>query len=83
MERVLMILRGNWYRLIGKNDSLYIKRNKFCESCPFNSKHKPLTFTERIWSLLGDFCTDCGCPLESKLREPLSECPQLKWEQEL
>jgi hypothetical protein len=79
-----MILRGNWYRLIGKNKDLYNKRNAFCESCPFNSKHvKDKTDAQWAWSLLGDYCTDCTCPLKSKLVEPLSECPQLKWGQEI
>lgn len=79
-----MIVKGNWYRLTGKNRDLYDKRNVFCESCPFNSKHiKNKTIAQRIWSLLGDYCTDCTCPLESKLVEPLSECPQLKWGQEI
>lgn len=78
-----MIVRGNWFRLTGKNKDLYIKRNSFCESCPFNSKNtKELTSIERLWSILGDFCTQCGCPLKSKLTEPLSECPLLKWGQE-
>ena len=77
-----MIVRGNYYRLIGKNDSLYSKRNKFCESCPFSSKNKQLTPLEKLWNTIGVFCTDCGCPLQSKLREPLSECPQEKWGQE-
>lgn len=78
-----MIIRGNYYCLIGKNKDLYKKRNSFCESCPFNSKNKKdLTVKEWIWSVMGDFCTECGCPLKSKLVEPLSECPLLKWEQE-
>lgn len=84
MERILMILRGNWYRLIGKNKELLHERNSFCEPCPFNSKNKKdLTDAEWLWSKTGDFCTDCGCPLKSKLVEPLSECPQLKWGQKL
>lgn len=84
MERLWMVIRGNFYRVIGKNKKLYIKRYSSCGSCPFNSKNKKeLTFKERLWSLLGEFCTDCGCPLKSKLVEPLSECPQLKWSQEL
>lgn len=79
-----MIIRGNFYRLIGKNKDLYVKRYTHCGSCPFNSKNKKdLTDTEWLWSILGDFCTECGCPLKSKLVEPLSECPLLKWEQEL
>ena len=62
---------------------MYKKRMGSCESCPFNSKNrKDLTRIDKAWSVLGDYCTDCGCPLKSKLVEPLSECPQLKWGQE-
>lgn len=83
MERLLQILRGNLYRLIGKNEELFKKRNSFCEPCPFNSKNrKDLNNKQKLWQLGGDFCTDCSCPLKSKLVEPLSECPQLKWGQE-
>lgn len=81
MQKLINIVTGNYYRLIGKNNSLYAERNKFCEGCPFNSKHKQLTLIQKAWKLLGDFCTDCGCPLESKLRDPLSECPQDIWGQ--
>lgn len=80
-EKLGMIIRGNWYRLIGKNETLYWRRNAICRRCPLNSKHKKLTFTQKVWAAFGAFCTDCGCPLQSKLREPLSECPQLYWGQ--
>ena len=84
MERILMILRGNYYRLIGKNPDLFCERYKICKDCPLNSRNvKKLSFKHRVWSLLGEFCTDCGCPLKSKLVEPLSECPQLKWSQKI
>jgi len=82
-EKLLMIIRGNFYRLIGKNSDLYKKRYSYCGTCPFNSsKRKDLTFKEKVWKLLGEFCTECGCPLKSKLVEPNSECPLLKWEAE-
>lgn len=83
LERLWMILKGNYYRLTGKNLHLYNSRNSHCSTCPFNSKNKKLTFLEKVWSVLGDFCTECGCPLKSKLVEPLSECPLLKWNQQL
>jgi hypothetical protein len=78
-----MILRGNYYRITGKNSDLYKKRNSFCESCPFNSKNiKDKTLSQWVWGLLGDFCVKCGCPLKSKLVEPMSFCPKSKWEAE-
>lgn len=80
-QRLWMIARGNFYRLIGKNSDLYKTRNSHCTTCPFNSKNKKLTLGQKLWAILGDFCTECGCPLKSKLVEPLSECPLLKWEQ--
>ena len=83
-QRLWMILRGNFYRSIGKNKGLYNKRYISCCGCPFNSKNKKdLTIIEKVWAKLGDFCIECGCPLKSKLVEPLSECPKLKWGQEL
>jgi len=78
-----MIIRGNWYRFTGQNELLYYKRYAVCRRCPLNSKNKKLTFIEKLWSVFGEFCTDCTCPLKSKLTEPLSECPQLYWGQEL
>jgi len=84
MQRLLMIIRGNFYRLIGKNPDLFCERYKICKDCPFNSKNaKNLSKASKIWALLGNFCTDCKCPLKSKLVEPLSECPQLKWGQKI
>ena len=84
MQRLWMIIRGNWYRATKKNQKLYAKRMSFCATCPHNSKNKAkLTVAEKAWNILGDFCTQCGCPLESKLVEPLSECPILKWGQEI
>lgn len=69
---------------MGKNRLLFWKRYAVCRTCPFNSKNKKnLTFLQRIWSFLGEFCTECGCPLKSKLTEPLSECPKLYWIQEI
>lgn len=81
--RVFMIIRGNYYRLIGKNELLFYKRYTACKRCPFNSKNKKdLTFFEKLWTITGEYCTVCSCPLKSKLIEPLSECPELYWGQE-
>lgn len=41
-----------------------------------------MTLGQKAWGILGDYCTECGCPLKSKLVEPLSECPELKWGQD-
>lgn len=72
MLRLWMIIRGNYLNLIGENELLYWNRYKHCRRCP--SKKDAILF---------EYCKDCGCPLQSKLREPLSECPQLKWGQDL
>lgn len=83
LEKLQEIVRGNFYRLIGKNSDLYQRRYSHCGTCPFNSKNKKdLSDLEWLWSFLGDFCTKCGCPLKSKLVEPNTECPLLKWEAE-
>ena len=84
LERLFMIVRGNLYRMLGINKRLYQKRYVYCAVCPASSRNtKDLTDSQWLWSLGGDFCTECTCPLKSKLVEPLSECPQLKWGQEL
>ena len=85
LEKLKMIVRGNFYRIIGKNSDLYKRRYSHCGPCPFHSKNKKdLETLGRIWSLLGDYCTICLCPLQSKLREYNSECPlpEPKWEYE-
>lgn len=82
-QRLWMILRGNFYRSIGKNKGLYNKRYISCCGCPFNSGNKKdLSFIEKLWRLGGNYCTDCGCFLNAKLRVKESECPQLKWKSE-
>jgi len=79
-----MVIRGNYYRLIGKNEILYWQRYAICRKCPINSKNqKSLNSFQKLWSLLGEYCTDCHCPLKSKLTEPLSECPKLYWGQKI
>jgi len=83
-SKIVLIVKGNYYRFTGKNKQLYLKRYLICKDCPFNSKNKKdLNLIQKLWALFGQFCTDCGCPLKSKLTEPLSECPQLHWGQEL
>ncbi len=84
LERLVMIIKGNFKRLFGINKDLYNERYSFCKDCPFNSKNtKELTTIGKIWHCFGEYCTECGCPLKSKLVEPLSECPELKWGQKL
>lgn len=84
MEKLLEIIRGNWYRLTGKKELLFWKRYAVCRTCPLNSKNKKnLSLLGKIYNFFSEHCTDCKCPLQSKLREPLSECPELYWKQEL
>lgn len=84
LEWIKLIVIGNYYRFIGKNIDLYERRYVSCKDCPFNSKNSKLSFRQKSWQVLvGDFCTKCSCPLKSKLVAPLSECPELKWGQEL
>jgi hypothetical protein len=85
LQRLGMIVRGNLYRAIGVNKKLYLKRYAHCAVCPSNSRNsKDLTDVETAWQFIGgEFCTECTCPLKSKLVESLSECPQLKWGQNL
>lgn len=83
--RLWMILRGNVYNILGVNKRLFLKRYVYCAVCPANSRNsRDLDDAETAWQFVGgEFCTDCLCPLRSKLVEPLSECPRLKWGQQL
>lgn len=44
------------------------RRKKICEECDY---FKPIRRQ----------CKDCGCPIDSKVSEPMEECPQGKWAQ--
>ena len=58
------IIKGNFNRLFGLNDLLYIHRYyKHCYKCK-----------EKENSPIGEICGICGCPLESKLRVKNEKC---------
>lgn len=86
LQKLYLILRGNFYRFISKNDFLFYTRYASdCKRCPYNSKNiEKLTIWQKAWNFFfGEYCTDCGCPLQAKLREPLSECPKGYWGQDI
>ena len=62
------IIKGNYYRLINKNDLLYLSRDQKCKTCKY---------LESVPSV-GEICGECGCPLESKLRLEEFECNYIK-----
>jgi len=54
-----------------------VRRTNICESCEwFVEKQDPEWDTDTIRS-----CRLCGCPVDSKVIEPLESCPEKKWVQ--
>lgn len=51
-------------------DKLFAERFESCASCAY---YKSSSFEG------GGECTACGCPIQTKLRQPNSSCPQGKW----
>lgn len=68
LEHPINIIKGNWFRLTDKNDTLYYNRYKACMHC--NEKEK---------TPIGIVCGLCGCPLNSKLRVKEETCELNKW----
>lgn len=66
------IIKGNFNRLFGRKDSLFRKRMEKCSRCQ----------EAELVGGLGIICGICGCPLESKLRDPGSECGKGLWGKE-
>ena len=79
------ILQG-WTNVAFKNEyfeKLAKERAKVCAGCEFFTteyKFKKWTPPENnIEEIRGMGCERCGCPLSSKLRQVLQECPEKKW----
>lgn len=66
------ILRGNLNRILGREGRLYRRRMRICSHCPLNECYRGI----------GRVCARCGCPLESKLRDRVSYCPEGRWDKE-
>jgi len=78
LKKIKDIIEGNYNHLVGlnKDDPLYnisLRRLSICLEC----EHK----TNSSIKLLKPYikCGKCGCPLESKVKAPMSSCPIGKW----
>lgn len=57
-------------------------RAKICSTCPLAEKSNMLNIIlpdDTHKDIQGYRCTKCGCPLSSKVRSILSQCPEDKW----
>lgn len=73
LKQINNIFHGWFYYIFGKNQDLYDRRIKVCNTCPMNSKN--------LYSDSGiEHCVICSCPLQPKLRVPDEECPNNLWE---
>lgn len=68
-EKIKHIIKGWYYRFRGINYELMLERMKHCDKC-----------TEVIYlTKLEKVCSQCWCPLKSKLVVEKEECPLGKW----
>lgn len=79
-------IASGWKNYIFKSptiEELANTRAKICSECPhFSDKHKfkgRLMPDNSIKPIEGVACTLCGCPLSTKLRQVLEQCPEKKW----
>lgn len=65
----LTIIKSIWFNIINKNENLYEKRLKICNTCnkKINIKY------------VGDVCDICGCILDNKTRIKDEHCDLCKW----
>jgi hypothetical protein len=61
------IVNGVTHYFEDKNDQLYKERMQFCSKCPRRTFH-------------GQFCGECKCLLQAKLRLEEERCPLDKWQ---
>lgn len=80
-------IASGWKNYIFKSphiEALAKERAKICaDNCQyFSAKHKfkgKLMPDNTLKEIEGVACTSCGCPLSSKLRQVLEQCPEKKW----
>lgn len=53
------------------------RRTKICESCEWFIQDEDPTYDTEVRRS----CKLCGCPVDSKVTEPLESCPIKKWDQ--
>lgn len=65
---VINIIKGWYFKLFGKKQSLADIRLDICNTC----EHK-------IKTSLGEACSQCGCILDAKARVEDEQCDLDKW----
>ena len=79
MANPIQILRAWSKVLCGFTDCEHERRARICSVCPNKRYSKFWDFVkgDELEEIKGFVCTDCGCPLESKIRST-DKC--YKWE---
>jgi hypothetical protein len=78
-------IASGWKNYIFKSESieeLAKTRAKVCSECPninTNYMFKKILPDKSLENIQGTACNLCGCPLSSKLRQVLENCPEKKW----
>ena len=63
-----------------ETEKMAYKRAEICASCPSNKHGDLLVFlNDKLQSIKGNYCSECGCPLSPKLRSPNEKCDAKKW----
>lgn len=68
LKKVWNIIKGWYYKLFNKKQSIAEERLKICNQCDNRTK-----------SALGDTCSLCGCVLDAKTRVKDEYCDIDKW----
>nr|DAG89424.1 MAG TPA: Malignant T-cell-amplified sequence 1, Density-regulated, ribosome, zinc binding, tRNA [Crassvirales sp.] len=66
--KIKHIIKGNFYNICNKNNTLYNKRSTICNSC------ENLKIIANI-----KYCGICGCPIKTLTRVPEEKCHVNKW----
>lgn len=69
VSKIISIIKGTYYNILGKHNLIYNKRMNICLACP---KRKRII-------LFINICGVCGCILRSKTRVLNEHCPLNKW----
>lgn len=66
------------------NKDIAKQRAEECAKCDFIEKSTMLSIMlpdKELKEVQGYKCGKCGCPLSSKVRSAVSQCPEKKWRQ--
>lgn len=78
-------IASGWKNYIFKSptiEELAKTRAEICSKCPHFDPNKPfkkIMPDKSITKIEGAGCGICGCPLSSKLRQVLENCPDKRW----